>query len=295
MNFSTIRTMFAPDTGLAGVDPEVPPFDDGFQIEDVPDEPSAGPSAEEIQKQLADLKAQNAELAARASQNELLKTSFDRFGSQLEQVARPTQAPQVAQQPGETVEQFKQRINERILENPYETLMEFTNRAVGGAFQTVAEQMLAQQRKLAYLETDDKDFFTRHQKEIDEEVQRTPVEQRVRDPEIYRRAVDLVKARNMNEIIAAEVAKAVAAAGMQKAAPASAPVGLSDTPAATLAPSSTPAALSAASATGGPRRVQMTPAKRARIERQMMIDNVPQMPFNLYVESLIEEGRFDKI
>ncbi len=293
------RIFYGPDAGGAGggVDLEISPFeDDSLQIETVQDEP-AGPSREDIEKQLSELKAQNEALAARADQGTLLKSSFDRFGERLEQVAGRPQAPTVAQQPGETAEAFKQRINSKILEDPYETMLEFTNKVMGGAFQTVADQMLATQRKIAYLESDDKEFFTRHQKEIDEEVQRTPLDQRVRDADVYKRAIDMVKARNMGEIIAAEVAKAVAAAGgTPPAATPRAPAGLSDAPTTPRAPVSSPAGLPGASApSSGPRKVQMTPAKLARVQSRQAMEGLAHIPLGTYVEMLMDDGIYDKI
>lgn len=283
-----IEFMRAPEgTGFGGAaDPELSPFEEPFQIDEAQE--TAGPSVDEIKSQLAELQKANEDLRAKADQASQLSGSFNQFGERLEKiVSRPAPAAPIQQQPGESLEAFKERINRKYLEDPYETMVEFSNRYVGGALQTMAQQSMQLQRKLAYLEADDKDFVRKHQDEIEQEVARIPVDQQMRDPEAYKRAMDTVRARHMDEIIAIKVAEAIAkATGAAPAAPAAArsPLGASETPVIPGAPASSPAGSSSS------RRVSLTPAQIARLEARQKLEGMTQMNRNDYAEMLMDEG-----
>lgn len=274
----------APDGGQGGnivIDTEESPFEDDFEIQEETNE-QAGPSKEDLLKEFEALKAQNAELKTKADSSQALKSSFEEFGTRLEKAqSRAPMAPAMQQQPGESIEEFKKRINQKYLEDPYETMVEFSNRYVGSAMQTVVEQSLALQREIAVLKSPDKDFISKYRDEIDAEVSRYPTEMRLKDPEVYDRSIALVKARHMDEIIAQKVAEAIAQKG--GAAPAApAPRGQAEAPALGSPPAS------------GPRVISLSPAKKARIEARQRAEGVPHIPLKEYIQMLIDDGEYDK-
>lgn len=275
----------ATDGGQGGnvvIDTEESPFEDDFEIQEESAEQS-GPSKEDLLKEFEALKAQNAELRTKADSSQALKSSFEEFGTRLEKAqSRAPVAPAMQQQPGESIEEFKKRINQKYLEDPYETMVEFSNRYVGSAMQTVVEQSLALQREIAVLKSPDKDFISKYRDEIDAEVSRYPTEMRLKDPEVYDRSIALVKARHMDEIIAQKVAEAIAQkSGTPPAAPT--PRGQAEAPALGAPPAA------------GPRVISLSPAKKARIEARQRMEGVPHIPLKEYIQMLIEDGEYDKV
>ena len=279
------------DAQAGGANLDESPFEDELVVEDVQDE--ASPSQSDILKQFEELKKANEELKSRADQSSALKSSFDSLGERLEksakaQVQAPAPIPQ--REAGETMEQFKERINRTYLEDPFSALQDFSNRMIGGAVQTLAEQNLRLQRKMAYIESPDKDFVSKHRDEIEAELDRIPVDQQIKDPSVVNRTIDSVRARHMDEIVAQkvaeEIAKLSANGSLAPAATQRAPVGTSEVPLTPQAPSS---------ATAGGRRVQVTPLKKSRILAQMRLEGMPPEKYNDYVGWLVEDGEFDSI
>lgn len=272
-------------SGGQAIDVVDSPFESELQIEDVAEE--AGPSKDDLLKEFETLKQQNKELTQKADQATSLSQSFNQFGERLEKsMARPVQVQAPMQRAeGETTEQFKERINRTYLEDPYTALVEFNNRHVGGAIQTLAEQNLKLQRQLTYLEAPDKDFIAKHQEEIEGELKNIPIDQQIRDPHTVTRAIDTIRARHMEEIVTMRVNEALAKAGVGSPAPRPA-LGVSEAPATPSAPSSAPS---------GARKVQVTPAKRDRILQRMSFEGIPQEKYTDYVGWLVEDGEFDKV
>jgi len=276
--------MGAEQGGHVVLDTEESPFEDDFEIQETPED-GAGPSRDDLLKEFEALKAQNEELRTKADSSQALKSSFEEFGTRLEKAqTRSPAAPAIQQQPGESLEDFKKRINQKYLEDPYETMVEFSNRYVGSAMQTIVEQSLALQREIAVLKSPDKDFISKYREEIDSEVNRYPTEMRLKDPEVYERSIALVKARHMDEIIQQKVAEEIARRTGAPASPAApAPRGQSEAPALGSPPP------------GTPRVISLSPAKRARIEARQRMEGVPHIPLKEYVQMLMEEGEFDKV
>lgn len=199
-----VRFKFSPDSSNGGAAPaEViePMFESGIEIDEIEEE--SGPSKDDLLKEFNELKTQNEELRAKAEQAAALSQSFNQFGDRLEKVVtRPTPAPVIQQkEPGETYEQFKERINRSYLEDPVAAMTEFNSRQNSGVFQTLAEQNLRLQRRLAYMEASDRDFIKKHEDEIEAEMQNVPIEIQLRDPHSVNRAIDSVRARHMDEIV----------------------------------------------------------------------------------------------
>ena len=285
-----MRVLYAPDGAQGGfVEVEESPFESDLQIDEVAEE--AGPSREDLMKEFQELKKANEELKVKADSSSSLSQSFNNFGDRLEKsINRPAPPPAPVREQGETTEQFKERINRTYLEDPYSALIEFNNRHMGGAMQTLAEQSLRLQRKLAYMEAPDRDFVTKHQDEIEAELQNVPMDQQIRDPQVVNRTIDSIRARHMDEIVAQKVAAELQKHGIGGAPAPRTALGASEAP---LVSTSAPSSVGAASA--ATRRVTVTPAKKARIMAQMSRDGLPQEKFNDYVGWLVEDGEFDRI
>ncbi len=180
------------------------------------DEIPAPVSTVEVPEDLKDLdreailekvKAERLELA-KAKEAALNQSQIAQALKDLRQPQAQTPAPPV-QQPGETLEQFKARYNEKFYDNPFENTMEFHRKQLLPEIQRIMASNMQLSRKLAMLDPDRKDTFALYMPEIDDMVGKLPPEQKLYDADVYTRVHDIVISRHVNEIVDRKVKEAM--------------------------------------------------------------------------------------
>lgn len=225
-------------------------YDDGA-LSIVVDDGTPKPDAEKEALKAA-LAAKEAEAQRLAGQPvDVLAKGLDALAKSVQ---RPAQAaPLPGQQPGETLEDFKKRINEKAFESPFDAYMEVLERYKGAEDSAQVARNLAYSKALAAQDAAAKPFIAKYADEIEAEIALLPPQVRQNDPKAYARAVQIVKANHIDDL----VAEAVAA----KAAPAA--------PQAAVAPRAAQYAESPslANATPQKRQVTLSRSKYAQIEQ----------------------------
>lgn len=181
--------------------PDGPPAEMEFEVVDSTPAVAPDPEMERIK---ADLVARTAELEReRGTQN-----GFGSLAKSLE--ALKPQAPQVSVQRPLTqaeLDASKEKLNERFFTDPAGTFFDLMERVNGAQVPVQAEQNLAYSRKLALVDPAAKAFVTRFGTEIERELALMPTDIKARDPNVYERAMSIVKGAHFDELVAEAAAK----------------------------------------------------------------------------------------
>jgi hypothetical protein len=225
------------------------------------------------QKILADLAAKDEALKAaqaQADQVAAMRASFDGLGERLAKQPQVVMPQQQQQQPAFDPKRMKEEFNEKIFVDPYETIMGMQQMISQAQASAMANQNLAYSKQLVKLDPETKEHLTRWESEVESVVQALGPQARAMNPNIYRDALDQVRARHMNEIIQEKVAEA-----LKTAAPAAATRPVQYTETSTAAPSALPA--------GGKRQITISPAIKARAEAEARSKGIPvERMFEIY-------------
>lgn len=191
--------------------------DDEFVIEGSPEaaevvtpQPAeAGQSAEDIKAQLEALKAQMAQ--AQGVQG-LQKT--------LEDTLKKIQMPvvpqyQVPQQPQETPEQRKQRLQRLYIEDPVKASEEMNRENSMAMVQMMINGYEKLSKETIMVDPAAKATYQKYSQEVEDEVQRMPPMEKAQNPRIYQTALERVKARHTEDILAEQIQAGVKAALQQ--------------------------------------------------------------------------------
>lgn len=116
------------------------------------------------------------------------------------------QQQQVApQQPGESYEDFKKRLNSELFgDNPAEVLEEYFNKKMGPILQHVSGLSANQQKDLMMVKDETKKYFRKYQEDIEAFYNSLPPDQKS-NPRSWQYAYDEVLKKKQNEIIDDEV------------------------------------------------------------------------------------------
>jgi hypothetical protein len=210
------------DVDLAGLQPIE--FQDEGDVEYVvgmpPNTDNIHP--DDIRKKLADLEAQNTVLKAQADQTAALSKSFGDYGQQVQKAIERQPQPAPSQPaPGEDWNAFMTRINTQFFEKPAETIQEVLTRYDNlKSSQQVNQSMVVAKRFLA-LDPEAKPIYDKYRDEVDREMSTIDPQVKLSDPTFYRDAIDRVKSRHLDDLIAEKVAEALAK--VQQPAPTSQP------------------------------------------------------------------------
>lgn len=233
--------------------------------QEAPKETAAAPAADDTLEKLKKL------------YEEQLKVSTEAVKGSNEAILKTVQSIQ-PQQPGESQDDFRTRIEKAVFEKPFDAIMEVIQKTSGPINGQIVSNQMRQGKKLTYfgLEASDQAMFKRYEAEVDEEFGKIPLESRFADPEgAYEKAYTLVKARHLNDIIEEERKK------MEKKEPAAAPAAMLDGNA-PKGPATAPKET----------RIVLKAGQRQRIESWMKANNVEVTPKNFanIVEVLHDRG-----
>ena len=162
--------------------------------QEAPKETAAAPAADDTLEKLKKL------------YEEQLKVSTEAVKGSNEAILKTVQSMQ-PQQPGESQDDFRARIEKAVFEKPFDAIMEVIQKTSGPINGQIVSNQMRQGKKLTYfgLEASDQAMFKRYEAEVDEEFGKIPLESRFADPEgAYEKAYTLVKARHLNDIIEEE-------------------------------------------------------------------------------------------
>jgi hypothetical protein len=184
---------------VEGVD-EIPP------TETQPDDPEfKGKSRDEL---IAQVRSQRAEIQA-AKERSIEQIALKEAINELkESRARPAVMPQ-QQQPTETEEQFRERVNKSFYDDPYGTLTEFQVRKLAPEVTRIMSSNMRLSRKLVALDPQRLETFQQYSAEIDDYVAQLSPQAKLYDADVYEKAHDAVVARHVNEIVERKVAEAI--------------------------------------------------------------------------------------
>lgn len=264
------------------VDLDAAPPESAFEIVDESAPKVEGPTREELLAKYEQSQKELAELKASAQTQD----KFDALSSNLSKLAeRPinVQAPN-PQQPAESDADFKERLQRQLLDDPAEALNEWGARFIGKGFNTILAGQEKFAKKLALSDPENKKLYDKYGSEVEAEIQRIPVQDRISDPDAYGRAFSAVRGRHIEDVIServqAELEKALAAKGLgsNSSAPKVSPVGVVDK--------------GSALASGGaaPSKPRITLRQKTNIEKMMQSRGIPQFRFEETVMDIIEDG-----
>jgi hypothetical protein len=253
-----------------------------FEIVDEAEEAPKAPAQDDTVAALAgllkDTKATaDAAAADAAGVKESLATGFASLGDSIRQLVASGQA-----KPGESPEDFEARLTKQVFDKPLDVMREVTRRETGPINEQIVRNQMRQGKKLAFIELEelDRGLFKKYEAEVDAAFERIPIQDRFMDPEgAYQQAFVVTKARHVDEIVKAEVAKATPKAPVK--APYGAPEG---TATRTAAPTD--------EQRSGAQRIVLKAGQRGRIEGWMKANNVEVTPKNFenIVSVLHERG-----
>ena len=181
-------------------------------VDEATNDPFGGKKPEEI---LAELKAKEAEAAslkAQADSAAALAGSFAALGDRLEKVvSRPVNVPLPASAPGptESEDAFKERMRQKLLEDPVAAIVESVGKYYGGVMGKQSSALTAISKQTFMLDPDNKSLYQKYGAEIE-----AHAAQFAGSPTAYQDAADKVKAAHFSEMqksyLDAEIDKRVA-------------------------------------------------------------------------------------
>lgn len=158
---------------------------------------------------IEDLRRQRADLA-NAQERDVERAALKEVLNDLKEArTKPPQFQMPQQQPSETEEQFKERVNKSFYDDPYGTLMEFQMKKLAPEVQRIMSANVQLSRKLAAFDPERGATFKRYSAEIDDYVNQLPPQAKLYDPDVYSKAHDAVIARHVNEIVEVKVQEAL--------------------------------------------------------------------------------------
>jgi len=169
------------------------------------DEPEElrGKSREEI---LAALVAERAKLSAEAANNNPV-SALQQTMNQLVTQMQPQKAPVTPgylipnKAPQMSDKEFEKYINDLTLENPYRAQMEIQARTMGPVIQTFASSQAQLSRELLFANPSTKKVYDKYAQEVEQAVASIPVADRIQNPRVYQTALEVVKARHMEDFV----------------------------------------------------------------------------------------------
>lgn len=180
--------------------------DDGFVIEGSEeaqaqetkpaDDPLGGLSKEQISQQLKDLQS-------RLQSEQQLRETFTKM--QAPQVVVQAPSVQSVPQNTETVEQKRQRINQKFLENPAEAMEELQKDALNPMLGIIIKNQEDFSKEILLKDANEKPFYDKYQQEVDAEVKAMQPAEKIQNPKVYQTALDRVKSRHQSEILSSMV------------------------------------------------------------------------------------------
>ena len=176
---------------------------------EAPADPLGGKKAEEL---LAEIKAKEAEMAAlkaQADNTAAMKGAFDGFGERLEKVLKTqgqAQAPMPVQQPGESIEAFRERIRTDFLTDPFKAIVEVGEKLYGPQLAGLARATTSQSKELVMLQPEKRAIYEKYSQEVEALANRPEM---LGNPRAYQEAVERVSAAHMNEIVEDRVSRLV--------------------------------------------------------------------------------------
>lgn len=173
----------------------------GNQEDEKPAEKEPDPEKIALQERLEALEAS---LTAQREQVDLVGA--------VKELAQNRQAAPVVTQPQgpvETEEEFKARLNENWVDDPYALLMEFNQKKIAPLAQELLATNVIHSKRDLERDPERKDTYKQYEAEIEAEVNSIPPELKIKDPDVYAKAHDRVIGRHINEVIALKVQEAL--------------------------------------------------------------------------------------
>lgn len=168
-------------------------------VDETPPAPAVDAEKEALKARLAAAEADA--VAARGAPVEAIARGLEALTS------RVTPPSPSVQQPTEDFAEVKKRLNEKYYEDPVAAQLELLERYKNHEDAGTVKRNLAVSYELAAKSADDAAFLAKYKKEIDEEVARLPVDVRQNDPGAVRKAMRVVRADHLDELVADAVAK----------------------------------------------------------------------------------------
>jgi len=226
------------------------------------------PQMDDAQKKLMDeLKQKQAELEAAKQQNDpvaAMSKGIEALGQRL----APQQAPDVRLPgPGQLdVKKLREDVNAKFYDDPFATITELMQIVQQGNGTQQANTNLMYSKRLLQVDPSTRDLYKRFENEVEVEVSRMSIQERMNNPAVYDEALTRVKARHMEELmderVKAEIAKLQQPAnGQQQQQKQTRPATYAEQGGARPSIGSGPSI-----GAGGERTIKITSAKKAEIE-----------------------------
>lgn len=186
-------------------------FTPAFNDEDyeIVDDEESGPTREEL---AAEVERQRAEIeAAKSKTSGLAKEDLLEVLKEVRRGGSGAIPPAPQQQKGESDEEFMKRLNENLFEgNASELIIEAVRRFSGQAASPALQGNFEISKELVENSSELGPIYREYQEEVENEINKLPMNQRLQIPHIYKRATEEVARRHWKDLREKGVAEMVA-------------------------------------------------------------------------------------
>ncbi len=173
-----------------------------------------GLTREQIIAKIEVERADKARLSAAADTASAIKAGLEQLASRGREA--PSAVSSTPQPLDETA--LANELKEKIYEDPKAAIDTYVQKKLGPEIGRLFQTNMHWSRRDVERDPDTAETFKKYKVEIEDEVQRVPLGERISDPEVYKKAHDRVVSRHFNEIVDLKVKEAV-----EKMKPSSAP------------------------------------------------------------------------
>lgn len=196
-----------------------PPQMDDFDIVITDEPPEEEEPSEDLPEEFKDLKKGDlikklqetqASYDQRLEELKSQQTSAQGVESLAEQLKKALpQQQQGPQQPPPPPQLSKEQWNEKYAEDPFEAMQEFYAHKLGPEINRLLSNNVSVSKKFLTLDQGRSRTYERYQSEIDNEVNKLPIQERVMNSDVYKEAHDRVVARHLDDVISEKVQEAL--------------------------------------------------------------------------------------
>lgn len=160
----------------------------------------------DLQKRFEDVQREKEELKVKADQVSALSKSFETFGKSFKKDEAPP--PQAPYQPYDS-----KALDEAIMNDMYTTPSKsfdvYFEKKLAPIFQEFAGKQASLNEALLKYDPEKKEMYGRYKEEVESELRKVPIYEKLNNPNYANDVFDKVKARHLDEIIAERIEKAV--------------------------------------------------------------------------------------
>lgn len=181
-------------------------FEDMLSETDDVYEVSSEPVNDKRAQLIAKLKRDQAELLKKNNTNDVIAAGLAKLAGGT--APKKTADPRITPPANTDWAKYKDTFNEKIFEDPFTQIADLIGKAQEMDAGATGNMNITYARKIAEMDPSSANVMKRWGEEVDAEVAAMPAAQRAKDADIYAKAVKIVKANHLDELIEEKVAEA---------------------------------------------------------------------------------------